>query len=153
MGTDADDTELPHRVIAREQRESDPFADAVIRSIPREERDSFSDRQIEALSKALTRTRLVSQHLVDARITIPVFFARFYAVFLFGRDKTAATRTRLIERRRKGSLLAGLLLAGSVAVVISLFLLAILFGIVYLLKTALGIDIFPDSHLWDLLTG
>ena len=32
-------------------------------------------------------------------------------------------------------------------------LLVVLLAFIYLLKTALGIDIFPDAHLWDFLSG
>lgn len=153
LGVDTEDTELPHRMIARAQRESDPFVDAIIRSIPAEERESFSDSQISALSDALTRNRLVSKHIVDARITIPLYFTRFYAVFLIGKDRRTASRAKDIEHRRRGSTLAGLLLAGCVGLGMIVFVLAGLFMVLYLLKTALGIDIFPDTHLWDLLSG
>lgn len=153
MGSDEKGTELPHRMIARARRESDPFFDAIVRAIPREERDSFSDRQISAISDALTRTRLVSHHIVDARVSIPLYFTRFYAVFLLGKDRRTAARAKVIERRRRGSLLAGLLLVGIVGIGVIVFLLALLFMVLYLLKTALGIDIFPDTHLWDMLSG
>ena len=63
MGIEAEDTELPHRMIPRAQRESDPFVDAVIRSIPQEEQASLSDSQIAAMSNGLARTRPVSRHL------------------------------------------------------------------------------------------
>lgn len=63
VGIQAEDTELPHRMIAGAQRESDPFVDAFIRSTPQEEQASFSDSKIAAMFNGLARTRPVSRHL------------------------------------------------------------------------------------------
>lgn len=142
--------DMPHREIARQQREADPFIDAVLRSIPKEERESFTESQISALSRALTRTRFQSNHIVDARLNIPLFFARFYVVFLLGKDRRGKARQRLIERRRRFSLVAGLVLTLAVGLVLATVIFVAVFLLLYVLKSAMGIDLFPDMHLRDL---
>lgn len=153
MGSQPPEYEQAHRVIAREQRAADPFVDAVMRSIAREDGDSFSERPLTALSHALTRPRLASRPIVDAREIIPLFFARFHPVLLFGVDQRDATVSSLMDRRRRGSLLAGVLLTAGIGLGLVTAILLIVFVFRDLLKTTLGIDIFPDSHLWDLLSG
>jgi len=150
-GIPANDHDFPHTEIARVQRAAYPFVDGIIRSIPLKDRESFSPCQIAALSDALTRTRMGAHHIIDARTVLPLFFTRFYGMFLFGKDKRAAVRPHPVEH--KGSLLSGLVLAALVTLLIAGFLLVVLLAFIYLLKTALGIDIFPDAHLWDFLSG
>lgn len=58
-----------------------------------------------------------------------------------------------IEHQGRGRLLASLLLAGTVGVLLAVFLLVVLFAVFYLLKSVLGVDVFPGAHLWDLLAG
>lgn len=144
--------DMPHREIARQQREADPFIDAVLRSISREDRESFTEAQIAALSRALTRTRLQSNHLIDARLNIPLVFTRFYMVFLFGKDRRGKVRQRLIERRRRFSLVSGLVLSLVVSLVMVVVIFVAIFLLLYVLKSLMGIDLFPDMHLRDLFS-
>ena len=132
----------------------DPFLVHVLRAIPPEVLDSFSDTQIHAVQQAVLKTRNASRHLIDLRGTIPLFFVRLYFVFLLGQDRRQKTLLVTENRRRAAShgafflfafmsLLVSVLCLAAIAVVV-LFLL-------YVIKSLVGIDLFPDSHLSDLL--
>jgi len=88
--------------------------------------------------------------MIDTRVSIPLYFARYYIVFLLGRDLRRSTRTILLERRRDSSQAAGFTLVFTLIWNILLILLVAGFVIIYYLKSTMGIDIFPDMHLWDI---
>ncbi len=133
------------------QYTGDPFSDNIIHEIPIEVRDSFSPTQMNALIDALRKERLNAKHLIDARFTIPLFFTRYYAVFLLGRDLRAHKKQTLVDRRSKGSLFSKMTLITLLIVNGSIVLLLLSFFAAYLAKSMLGIDLFPDMHLWDFL--
>ena len=106
--------------------------------------DSLTDEQKQAVEKAVLDITLVTRHQIDIRRSFPLFTKRFYLVFLFGRDLRRRPRQESPLRRFIVSILvilAAITAAGSV------------FISLYLIKSALGIDIFPNYHLglWDWL--
>ncbi|OGG46540.1 MAG: hypothetical protein A3F84_21630 [Candidatus Handelsmanbacteria bacterium RIFCSPLOWO2_12_FULL_64_10] len=137
----------PSTPVARDDSPIDAFTDSVLRRIDPEVRDTLSPAQIEAVRDAVSAHQLLKGHPVDVRGILPLFFARYYFVFLMGRDRRAPTREIEADRRRKTALLGGGLFF--VCAISPLILLALLF--LYLLKSSLGIDLLPDAHLWDLL--
>jgi len=70
----------------------------ILRSLPPELIQSLSPRQYQLLKRSLYRAH--RRHLVDIRGVIPFFFARYYFVFLFGRDRRTYTRPVPLERRK-----------------------------------------------------
>jgi len=66
-----------------------------------------------------------------------------------GRDIRQTTDSVETERRHKYLFLASIFFM----VVVIIGLAVIGFGLLYVLKSELGIDIFPDRHLWDILLG
>lgn len=125
----------------------DPFTSHLIDRIDPKVRDSLTPNQFSAIIEAVRASRPMSGHPVDIRGVIPLFFARFYFVFLMGRDRRSASRR--VERKRLTavSLFAWtmfLLVVASPFIVIVMLLL-------YYLKSSLGIDLFPESHLSDVL--
>lgn len=130
---------------------ADPFADSVLRNISKDILDSFNDTQLDALQTALAKVHDRSRNRLDVRFSIPLYWARYYVVFLLGRDLRSHVQEVLLNRRKRSgraaqigviSLMAWLILAGAA---ITLFIA------LYLLKSAMGIDIFPDKHLSDFL--
>lgn len=105
--------------------------------------DSFTYKQRKALQKIIS-TRDWQQHNVDFRPTLALPFLpwNFYMVFLFGVNKRG-----LLPAER--FMAAAMFL--SVLFVIGLVLIGIFFVLLYLLKSWLGIDIFPNESLglWD----
>lgn len=131
------------------QSKVDPFSESIIQEIPKSIRNSFTDDQMNAIENALLQHQNKARHLLDTRFTLPLFFTRLYIVVFIGKDKRTHYKKSMIERRRKGSLFSKL--AFSLLLLINtgaVLLLLILFSS-YLAKTILGIDLFPDQHLWD----
>lgn len=122
--------------------------DAVIRRllerIPDEVANSFTDDQLAHLKTALAG-RSWGRHLVDLRATAAMPFLpwQLYVVFLCGRN-----RRQLSEGERQISALMTTLM---VMLALTLLLCMVL-GVLYLLKSALGINLFADFSLgiWPL---
>jgi len=125
---------------------NDAFTHHVMRRIAPEILDSFSPQQRQAIHQALSE-QSGRRHTIDVRISIPLFFARYYFVVLLGRDRRKAIRSREQDRRDHTNSVASLLFL--------LFLLLplglMLFMALYWTKVEMGIDIFPGLHLRDII--
>lgn len=125
----------------------DPYTYHVLQSIDEKVRSSMTPAQLSAVSKAIAANRPYKKHAIDIRGVLPLFFARYYFVFMMGRDRRYSTRRMEESRHRGTSILSGLMLF--VLGVGSLIIIAVL--VLYLIKSGLGINIMPDVHLKDLL--
>ena len=117
----------------------DPDIMNFLSRLPRVTASKFTDSQLEHIKVAIG-TAKYRKHKVDVRGTIPIFFTeyRIYYVLLMGLN------LRSLNRREKSLALAALL------VIFSLFvILSSLCGLVilYLLKSALGIDLMEGFSL------
>ena len=89
-----------------------------------------------------------SPKLVDLRFTVDLVLSRFYIVLFVGKDRRQQKRPyRSNSISRMGNAIAAVLLLLGLNLLISLFL----FLFIYLIKSAAGVDLFPDSHLSDQL--
>lgn len=123
----------------------DLFISKLLERMPNDVSDSFSEKQLSYLKTAIG-ARSWGQHRIDLRGTIGLFHWRYYFVFLFGRN------------RRELSRLENQLTLWGKAVFLTLFLsISTVLGVVilYLLKSAAGIDIFPNFSfgLWGWFKG
>ena len=86
--------------------------------------------------------------LVDLRFTIDVLFSKFYVVLLVGKDRRQRPRRRRLSSRltRASNWLAAVILLLSLNLLIS----ASVFLMAYLIKSAVGINLFP-GHVSDTL--
>lgn len=109
---------------------------------------TFTPKQLEAIRTAV-RTSLPKKHALDFRGIIPLFFFRLYFVFLMGRDVRQETHNVEMERRNTSLFMASVLFLAVSMIVLIIFS----FGVLYILKSEMGIDLFPDRHLWDVLKG
>jgi len=120
---------------------NDPFVIEMMSRIPSSERSSFSDEQLANIKMAFG-ARTWGIHPVDLRWTLKIWHKRYYFVFVAGVNRRPLSR-RQQELARVGT---ALLMTG-------VFGFAMLLGLLflYLLKSAAGIDIDPDSSLgiWD----
>lgn len=73
---------------------SDGHLGALFARLPQGIRDSFTEQQAEALKKAAADLRW-GQHPINIRITIPMFFGRFYMVLIAGRERRNSERRKL----------------------------------------------------------
>ncbi|NVC62474.1 hypothetical protein FC652_04950 [Vibrio sp. 05-20-BW147] len=104
---------------------------------------SLNAKQKQEIELAVLSLGLVAKHSVDVRKSLPWFGKRYYLVLLCGRDR----RQQLRSEESK--------LANFLAVSFTVLLILALVGLsslaLYLLKSALGIDIFENFSLglWD----
>jgi len=113
---------------------NDPFIRGLLDRLPVNERDDFSDGQLLNLKVALG-ARTWGVHPVDLRWTVKIWRKRYYFVFLAGMNRRPLSR-----QQQELALLAKAVLF-TVVITFST-LLGIL--VLYLLKSAVGIDIFPN---------
>lgn len=143
-----DTAELRARPISAEKKNirTDPVMVQLLRHIPQDLAQSYNDEQLEGI-KTILGDRVWNKHSVDSRGTfsLPFIKWRFYYVFLLGKNKRAFTR-----REKQISMGAVLTLLTS-----GLFISLLLgFIMLYILKSALGIDLLPESSmgLWEWLS-
>jgi hypothetical protein len=113
--------------------QTDPVITKLLDKVPSEMRGSFTDAQLVALKVALGG-RTWGAHAVDARWTLKWWRWQYYFVFLAGRNRRVLTdREQTIQRLAMATVLAVVLTIGTVLGVLTL----------YLVKSALGIDLIP----------
>ncbi len=132
----------------QEKGKKDAYTENVIARIPLQARQSLTTEQLAAIIRAVSASRPEAKHSINIRGTIPFYFKRYYYAFILGVDRRASTKAVELERRWRGALTGGavfFLVALGPAVLVILLLL-------YVLKSAVGIDLFPDKHLLDFFS-
>jgi len=115
----------------------DPFIEGLLGRMPAKVGEEFTDDQLLSLKNAMGAHR-GSRHRIDLRGSVGFGPWRYYYVFLAGKEKRQLTRKeRRMARTAKAVFWT------------SFFVFSTLTGIViiYLLKSALGIDLVPDASL------
>lgn len=112
---------------------TDPVITKLLAKLPADMRGSFSPEQLLALKVALGG-RTWGTHALDLRFTLKWWRWQYYCVLLAGRNRRVLTdRERRVQRI-------------SMALVLAVFLLfstAVGVLVLYLIKSALGIDLIP----------
>ncbi|WP_415890382.1 3-phosphoshikimate 1-carboxyvinyltransferase [Neptuniibacter sp. SY11_33] len=124
---------------------SDWFEDGLMKRLPDDLQDSFSQEQIDALKVAFG-ARKWGKHPVDIRGTVNIWTWRYYFVFLMGRNqRSLSRRERQISLMMKTFFLFVFLMFSTVMGLL----------VIYLLKSAAGIDLFPGFSLgiWGWFKG
>lgn len=113
--------------------------------------EPLSDRQVTLLRQILNEGSQLGSHSVDLRLSIPLGYASFYLCLFAGRDRRLSSLklyglrwSRSVSTVRRYLLLTGI---ASLSCVVAL----VLFVGLYKVKQAIGVDIFPDFHLKDLI--
>lgn len=123
----------------------DPFIIGLKQRLPEELRESFTDEQLAGLRSAFA-TRSWGRHKVDWRGTFGLWSNQYYFVLVGGRNK------RNLSRGQRN-----LSLAAKASAITMFLLFSVLLGMValYLLKSALGINLLPNHSLglWDWFKG
>lgn len=129
---------------------SEIIADYTVSRIPAAVRSSLSEEQLNAVRKAIVQQSGPGHHKVDIRVTLPLFFRKYYFAFFFGRDRRRSTvnneKSRIENTPR---LVKSILIFGSMSIFFFGLGLTVL-TCLYLLKNALGVDLIPGFHLSDL---
>lgn len=126
---------MPHSIL------QDPVVSKLLEKVPVDMRGSFSTEQLVALKVALGG-RTWGTHSVDLRWTMKWWRWQYYFVVLAGRNRRA-----LSDRQRRVQRVA-------MAIVLLVFLsfsVSVGLLVIYLLKSALGVDVFPGFSfgVWD----
>lgn len=119
---------------ASEDIRQDPTIQKLLSRMPLDVQQSFTEQQLAELRVALG-ARQWGKHRIDLRGTLSVWRFRYYYVFVAGRNVREQSR-----QARQLSMLGQ-------AILISILLsICLLFGLLllYLLKSALGIDLLDD---------
>ena len=146
--SESSNTDTPARYPAAASEgelERDPFILGLKQRLPENLRESFTQQQLEGLRSAFA-TRSWGRHKVDLRGTFSLWSNQYYFVLVGGRNKRNPSR---VQRNLSLAAKAG-------AITLFLFF-SILVGLValYLLKSALGINLLPNYSLglWDWFKG
>jgi hypothetical protein len=120
----------------------DPFLERFFSRIPREMAESFSDDQLLAVKQAFA-DQVGRAHSIDVRVSVPLLLRRYYVVFIAGPER----RDRARRQRDKGARR----LAKRTNIIFMIFLASVglfsLLGVLYLVKSALGVNLLPDFSL------
>ncbi|NQZ30545.1 MAG: 3-phosphoshikimate 1-carboxyvinyltransferase [Oceanospirillaceae bacterium] len=130
---------------ARDQLKNEVGLRKLLDRMPEKVQDSFTEEQLVNIKIAIG-ARTWGTHAIDVRSTIKFFRYRYYYVLVAGRN-----RRELSSRERR----LGLLIQAAALGVFLTF--SAMFGILilYLLKSAAGIDIFPGFSfgVWGWFKG
>lgn len=111
----------------------------------------LSPEQTHSLDAALREEWSLEPGRLDLRCSLPLWFARFYMVVLVGRDRRAGRRQIEDGRRERAGRLAALVVSYAVFSMVGMALLIGALSAAYAAKSAAGIDLFPQTHLADIL--
>ena len=134
------------------RNQADVYTENVLAALPPDLRRTLNRKQLGSLRQALSRVNAQSRHVIDMRFSIPLFFARYYFILVLGRDKRNSIQRLLMERRVEGSRVATVGIIVLIAVFLLLGLVTASALILYIIKSHLGIDIFPNKHLLDFIS-
>jgi hypothetical protein len=118
----------------RDTIKKDPGLTKLLERMPQEVQDSFSEEQLVNIKLAIG-ARTWGNHAIDIRSTIKFFRYRYYYVFVAGSNR------RELSRREKR---LGLLVHATFATLFLSFSILLGVLVLYLIKSAAGIDIFPN---------
>lgn len=123
----------------------DAFTDDVIKRMDPQVRETLTPAQLDAVIDAVGGGAR-RPDAIDIRGIVPLYFARYFFLLYVARDRRVAT-SRLDGSRRSRASRMGVITF--TILVLSPFILLFLI-LLYLLKVAFGVDIFPDYHLYDM---
>lgn len=117
--------------------DASPMLAGLLARFPPHVRATFTDEQIRALGDACRPT--AADHLVDYRASIPILNRRFYFRLLVGNEKRSFARLTREEQVGAAKVTLFAAFVGWVALSSAVLSLAV---VLYLVKSALGIDLF-----------
>lgn len=125
--------------------QQDPAISSLLERMPKRIQTTFTDEQLAHLKIAIG-ARQWGNHAVDCRGVVKLFKYRYYFVFLAGRNRRELSK----KEQKIASFTQAFILSIAVTFII-LFTLLVL----YLIKSALGIDIFAGYSfgIWSWFKG
>lgn len=130
-----------------EDRPLDPEATLAdyLDTLPAELRASFSEAQLEAVKRLLAAgIPKPTPKLVDLRFLVNFLAYRYYVVFFVVKDRRQRVRSEPVQPMvSKGNLVTALLVLIGINLLISLFIVLVLF----LIKSLVGYSLLPHTYL------
>ena len=112
-------------------------------------RTSFSNEQLDSVRMLLASAiPKPSPKIVDLRCEIDLLISRFYVVLFVGKDRRRKQRSPLPPLLAR---IGNVVMAIAILLGINLLVSVGLFVFLYLVKSALSIDLFQGAHLADQL--
>ncbi|EDZ95497.1 MAG: hypothetical protein P5702_01670 [Limnospira sp. PMC 1291.21] len=126
-----------------------PNADEYLQKMTPEVLASFNPQQLAEIRQTLDAAiPQPSSKIVDLRFTVDLIIDRFYVVVFVGKERRQKKRSPFFTQAHK---IANIIAASLLLIGLNLMISAIIFLLLYLIKSALGIDLFPGEHLIDIL--
>jgi len=136
---------------SKSNKSSETFAEFTMSRIDPSVRASFTDVQREAIRQALLAEGGDTRHSLDLRFTVSFYFTHYYFLILAGRDRRRSTHSKEGIRIEKTPWsVRKLISALAYFALIGVFLYVMFLGL-YVLKREMGIDIFPNFHMKELI--
>jgi hypothetical protein len=122
--------------------------DYIIKQIDDEVRESLTPQQLSEV-RAMVRSSILqsSPKLVDLRINVDLIFSRFYVVLFVGKERRKNPRSHKVSGT---TVIANRLAAIGLLIGLNLTVSLFIFLMAYLVKSALGINLFAH-HLSEYL--
>jgi hypothetical protein len=127
------------------------YAEYILSRIPANVRQGLSQEQTDGIRKALRDDAKQRQSAIKLSGRIPLIFRSYYFVLMFGRDRRLRTLDRDAVRRALIPLPIRTFFYTTLLVITTTAFGILAFVGLYMLKSALGIDIFPNYHLRDFV--
>lgn len=114
-------------------------------TLPAELRASFSEAQLEAVKQLLSAASpKPTPKLVDLRFLVNFLAYRYYIVFFVVKDRRQRVRSQPVQpMASKGNLVTAMLVLIGINLLISLFIVLVLF----LIKSVVGYSLLPHTYL------
>lgn len=108
---------------------------------------SFTPEQLNEIKRILNHAiPKNSPKIVDLRFNVDLILSRFYVVLLVGKERRKIQRHYVTRGITKvGNFVAAIVLL----ITLNLIVTVLIFLFLYLIKSAIGIDFFKESHLID----
>lgn len=128
--------------------QADSRVEYILKQIDADVRESLTPEQLAEI-RAMVRTSILqaSPKLVDLRVSIDLVFTRFYVVLFVGKERRKSPRPHTVSGM---TAITNKLAAIGLLIGLNLTVSAFIFLLAYLVKSALGINLF-DHHLRDYL--
>lgn len=128
--------------------QTDGKVDYILKQIDGEVLGSLTPAQLAAIRSMVKSSILQSSpKLVDLRVSVDLIFTRFYVVLFVGKERRKNPRPHTVSGM---TIITNKIAAIGLLVGLNLTVSAFIFLMAYLLKSALGINLF-DHHLRDYL--
>ncbi|NMF57038.1 hypothetical protein [Pseudanabaena yagii] len=127
---------------------NDRDANYYMHQIPDQILDKLNEQEREGIKSVIqSAIPRPSPKIIDLRFIVDLIFLRYFVVLLIGRDMRKQQRQYQVNGITK---VANIVMAVVLIIAMSLLISSVTILIIYLIKSSLGIDLFP-GHITNVL--